>query len=873
MSDLPLIQAAKKGDLQKIRQLLADGHDVNERVQPLTEKGMKAAKWIYNESSIDTAADMMGSMIDVTPLMVAAEEGHDEIVEALLDAGADVNAEDSLKRTAMMIAIRWKQEAIASRLLDAGADPNAKDRSGDPVLSQAIEAQLWTLAHALLDAGANPQPRGKSDYLPLAAASRRGGPAAAPLFHRLLDSGAKPAGSRFLANVVECQQVDVVQRVLQEFPDLASQSSHDWLLELAAKRRDMELILSLLDSDIRPTNGPGGPSPLAGVILGPDRSSAELFTSEHINDPREIACLEALIAGGADVDHLDKRKFVPLGWTILLCRSELCRCLLKHGANRNVNDKGGSLVDYVQTKIEEHRARDYHTAEEQQEQQRRQSELKKILTMLSDHGGVPATQFDGSKTASPQRERPPTRLMQSLDYPTKSVAERRGVCDDGFSKAEQIMVRADIDKIANMFTKDKKFERVERNVFGRLVELREPIGGAVTLVKLKGQDWVYVVGVRHIRGDSPMKAWSKTLKSPVLRAGEQSTAGVVYYWLYDRGERVETFESDGQWFRGGIEIDPEVQDASERMTGTDFSSLRRDSAGVDWSAFESEYEFLDSFLRSENAYLTFFDAYFPGKGKPFLFSAYHKDEMDAAAVERVDLAYYKPTTQQIVAASQPDPKDDPLLQAIKAGDEAAVVTALQAGADVNALPPASDSSYLVIAIGHAFCGHSDRIIELLLEAGADPNFGGHDPALCRVANWSGSDLLIMRVMQRLIEAGADVNARGREREPNPFLPSGETPLMIVARSAKLNYVKLLLRYDADASITNSAGQTALYYAEIWLRAVRSGRLKDVPHYSEDDEAQARATVELLESIAEGTFDPASLPPIDEIIAAEAARLG
>ena len=70
-----------------------------------------------------------------------------------------------------------------------------------------------------------------------------------------------------------------------------------------------------------------------------------------------------------------------------------------------------------------------------------------------------------------------------------------------------------------------------------------------------------------------MAAWSKTLKAPVLRAGEQSTASVVYYELFDGGECVEKFVSDGRWFRGGIEIDPEVQDDSERMHGTEFKSL------------------------------------------------------------------------------------------------------------------------------------------------------------------------------------------------------------------------------------------------------------------------------------------------------------
>src|SRR6188508_753717 len=138
MADLLLIAAARKGNVDKVRQLLVDGCDVNERPAPLSENSLKGAKWVINEGGVDAAAEMMIGLIDVTPLMVATEEGHADVVETLLAAGADVNAEDSLKRTAMMIAIRWKREAIALRLLEAGAVPNVKDLSGEPVLAQAI---------------------------------------------------------------------------------------------------------------------------------------------------------------------------------------------------------------------------------------------------------------------------------------------------------------------------------------------------------------------------------------------------------------------------------------------------------------------------------------------------------------------------------------------------------------------------------------------------------------------------------------------------------------------------------------------------------------------------------------------------------------
>ena len=82
--------------------------------------------------------------------MAAIAEGHFEVAHALLDAGADANATDSLKRTPLMLAISWKQEGLSERLIAAGADVDAKDSCGDPVLTQAIHKHAWQIIDKLL---------------------------------------------------------------------------------------------------------------------------------------------------------------------------------------------------------------------------------------------------------------------------------------------------------------------------------------------------------------------------------------------------------------------------------------------------------------------------------------------------------------------------------------------------------------------------------------------------------------------------------------------------------------------------------------------------------------------------------------------------
>ena len=62
-----LIEAAKNGDVEKVKQLIAQGADVNPE-----------------------------GIFDKTALMMAAYKGHTEIAEILIQVGADVNAKNSM---------------------------------------------------------------------------------------------------------------------------------------------------------------------------------------------------------------------------------------------------------------------------------------------------------------------------------------------------------------------------------------------------------------------------------------------------------------------------------------------------------------------------------------------------------------------------------------------------------------------------------------------------------------------------------------------------------------------------------------------------------------------------------------------------------
>ncbi len=86
-------RAVKRGDVERVRQLLRSGADVNAR-------------------------DRYGQ----TALMLAAHRGHREMVDTLIQSGADLNVTAKNNLSALMLAVIGGHAAIAQRLARAGAD-------------------------------------------------------------------------------------------------------------------------------------------------------------------------------------------------------------------------------------------------------------------------------------------------------------------------------------------------------------------------------------------------------------------------------------------------------------------------------------------------------------------------------------------------------------------------------------------------------------------------------------------------------------------------------------------------------------------------------------------------------------------------------
>ena len=84
----------------------------------------------------------------------AADRGNLQAVRNLISAGADVNAKDEDGETALMIAADDGHTAIVQALIAAGADVNARDDEGESALDKARDERRRSTIDALRAAGA-----------------------------------------------------------------------------------------------------------------------------------------------------------------------------------------------------------------------------------------------------------------------------------------------------------------------------------------------------------------------------------------------------------------------------------------------------------------------------------------------------------------------------------------------------------------------------------------------------------------------------------------------------------------------------------------------------------------------------------------------
>jgi ankyrin repeat protein len=161
-TDPALVVAAKEGDVETVRVLLAKRVNVNEQARD----GATAILWAVHQSDLKMVRALLtaGANVNtpnrygVTPLLEASRTGDGAMIAELLKAGAD--AKESLQpdgETPLMAVSRTGKLDAVELLLKAGADPNAADtyQKQTPLMWAAEEGHV-DVVNALLAAKADP---------------------------------------------------------------------------------------------------------------------------------------------------------------------------------------------------------------------------------------------------------------------------------------------------------------------------------------------------------------------------------------------------------------------------------------------------------------------------------------------------------------------------------------------------------------------------------------------------------------------------------------------------------------------------------------------------------------------------------------------
>ena len=164
---------AKRGSAAKVKKLLSTMTvDVNYAMgysykTPLSMAAQEGHRDVVN-LLLDRGADPnKADIFGLTPLHEAAKRGHKNVVRILLERGGDPNRVDMWGRTPLHRAA-WNgmesplypslgyHKEVIQMLHQGGAELNVKDRKGATPLHNAIKQGDRDVVQVLLDAGANP---------------------------------------------------------------------------------------------------------------------------------------------------------------------------------------------------------------------------------------------------------------------------------------------------------------------------------------------------------------------------------------------------------------------------------------------------------------------------------------------------------------------------------------------------------------------------------------------------------------------------------------------------------------------------------------------------------------------------------------------
>lgn len=361
--------AGHHGDVEMVRLLLAAGADPDYRDHNGDRALIWAARWGH-AGAVDvllqagSPPDSEDDPYHDSPLMAAARYARVEVMRLLLDAGADPNWRGQSEDTALHEAALTDNVEAMRLLFETGADPNLRDDifNETPLHVAAVWSTPAAVA-AMIAAGAELETRARDDETPLFLAAKSGnGPVVAALLDAGVDPDAADANGRtpmraaLAANNGRGLNGVSVARLAEVTSDL------DRSLVAAIEQGYHAAAMRLLERGADPNaRGEDGQSALAATTSVPgltwfrllvnrgadvDSLAAETMFAAAARGHMLIA--DELMARGIGADIRDARGATPLLYAVQNGHVEMVARLLGAGAAADAVDHAGhGAEDYM----------------------------------------------------------------------------------------------------------------------------------------------------------------------------------------------------------------------------------------------------------------------------------------------------------------------------------------------------------------------------------------------------------------------------------------------------------------------------------------------------------------------------------------------
>jgi ankyrin repeat protein len=344
--DQELLEAAQKGELDRVKEALRAGADVNAK----GKGGSTALGWAASKGYEDMVRLLIKTGADIeweapqgqTALHVAAHQGQAEVIRILLSSGADVNQKIKSTTapkhyqgaTALFMAVENNKADAIQVLLQSGANVNSTNSFGVTPLMFSLDSETLEPLRTLIEAGADLNAKIKANAGPGAGSTALIGAviqgnlvAAKVLILAGADVKAKDAeGNTAFDHATKKGDTDIV-RILREPGEairLAKKGLEPAMMN-AIEKGDTSIVKWLLQLGLNANAS--DEKGITALMLAIENGSVEM--------------VRALLNSGADVNASDSEfGATPLIMAALKNKGEIAKLLIQSGAEVNRQAKG-----------------------------------------------------------------------------------------------------------------------------------------------------------------------------------------------------------------------------------------------------------------------------------------------------------------------------------------------------------------------------------------------------------------------------------------------------------------------------------------------------------------------------------------------------